>query len=149
MAKRRILVIDDEAAFVSLLKLNLEHFGEYEVRTECRGGRGLEAARLFHPDLILLDVIMPDVSGTEVAAQLKADEQVHDVPIVFLTAAVSQSESAAGGPDGSITMAKPVTMPDLLACIEQRLKAPGAGGQRRRIGRSESADSDEKKEAGA
>ena len=122
MPKHRILVIDDEVTFASLLKLNLELLGDYEVCTESRGGRGLEAARAFHPDLILLDVIMPDMSGTEVAQRLRADDEVHDVPIVFLTAAVSRAEAAAIRPtDGTVTMAKPVTMEELLACIEQRL----------------------------
>ncbi len=122
MPKHRILVIDDEVTFASLLKLNLELLGEYEVCTESHGARGLEVARRFHPDLVLLDVIMPDMSGTDVAQQLRADEEVHDVPIVFLTAAVSRAEAAASRPaDGTVTMAKPVTMQELLACIRRRL----------------------------
>ena len=63
MSRKRILVIDDEASFTRNLKLNLEETGEYEVREENKGTEGLTAAREFRPDLILLDVIMPDMAG--------------------------------------------------------------------------------------
>ena len=127
MPKKRILIIDDEASMTRLLKLNLEHTGAYEVREEHQGTRGLAAAREFQPDLILLDVIMPDVDGREVAAQIHADERTKDTPIVFLTAVAAKKDPGARG--GSIGghpwLAKPVTIEDVTSCIEQNLRKSG------------------------
>jgi CheY-like chemotaxis protein len=76
MSKKRILLIDDDPSFTRLLKLNLEETGAYEVRTENRGTAALTAAREFKPDLILLDVVMPDMGGGDVAFQIGADRNV-------------------------------------------------------------------------
>ena len=98
--KKKILIIDDEANLTMLVKLNLEKTGHYEVREENRALRGLAAAREFKPDLVLLDVMMPDLDGGDVLAQLKADPNLKDVPVVFLTATVLKEEVAKKG--GSI-----------------------------------------------
>lgn len=98
--KKKILIIDDEANLTMLVKLNLEKTGHYEVREENRAIRGLAAAREFKPDLVLLDVMMPDLDGGDVLAQLKADPNLKDVPVVFLTATVLKEEIAKKG--GSI-----------------------------------------------
>lgn len=98
--KKKILIIDDEANLTMLVKLNLEKTGHYEVREENRALRGLAAAREFKPDLVLLDVMMPDLDGGDVLAQLKADPNLKDVPVVFLTATVLKEEIAKKG--GSI-----------------------------------------------
>lgn len=123
MRKRRILIIDDEASFTSLLKLNLEDTGAYDVSVENRGKRGLAAAREFKPDLILLDVVMPDKDGGDVASQIKADQKVKDTPIVFLTAAVAKEEvdSEGGIIAGNPFIAKPVDMKELMGCIERNI----------------------------
>ena len=92
MTKKKILVVDDEASITRLLKLNLEKTGAYSVRTENEGIKTVEAAREFKPDLILLDVMMPDIDGGDVAAKLQADGLLNDVPLVFLTAAVKKEE---------------------------------------------------------
>ena len=119
-APRRVLIIDDEQAFTRLLKMNLEVGGAYEVREESHGARGLAAAQAFHPDVILLDVIMPDMDGHQVAAQLAADGQLKSVPIIFLTATVmrhgvnAQPASLAGHP----VIPKPVSLPELRTCLE-------------------------------
>ncbi len=83
--KKRILLIDDEPGFTRLLKLNLEETGAYEVRQENMGADGLATAREFNPDLILLDVIMPDMNGGDIALQIEADKLLKNTPIVFLT----------------------------------------------------------------
>src|ERR1035441_8695941 len=90
--KKRILVVDDEPEITLMLKLNLEQTGRYEVRTENLGRRAIEAAREFRPDLILLDVMMPDMLGSEIAAQLEADPKLRAIKFVFLTAMVSKEE---------------------------------------------------------
>lgn len=123
MEKKRILIIDDEVSFTRLLKLNLEQTGAYEVRAENKGKRGLDAARAFQPDLILLDVMMPDLDGGEVASQIRADEDVKHTTIVFLTAAASKKETAAGGGliGGHPFIAKPVSVKGVIDCIEKYL----------------------------
>ena len=122
--KRRILIIDDEAALARLLQLNLEQTGAYEVRTEERGAHGLAAARAFRPDLILCDLIMPDLGGGAVAAQIQADADLQETPVVFLTAVVSKQEAAAYGGvlDGHPCLAKPASLEEVVQCIERHVK---------------------------
>ena len=122
--KKRILLIDDEETFTRYLKLNLEATGAYEVRTEHRGQQGLAAARAFHPDLILLDIVMPDMDGIAVAEQLTADPRTQQIPIVFLTATVLQKEVEATGGliGGRPFLAKPVMPADVIQSIQQHLR---------------------------
>src|SRR5947209_1406035 len=84
--KKRILIIDDEASFARMVKLNLEKTGAFEVRAESKAGYALATAREFKPDLILLDVIMPAMDGGDVANQIKRDRNLKGTPIIFLTA---------------------------------------------------------------
>ena len=97
MEKKRILIIDDEASFTRMVKLNLEKTGAFEVREENKATYALAAAREFKPDVILLDVIMPTMDGGDVAAQIRNDRHLKGTPIIFLTATVSQSEAGDGG----------------------------------------------------
>jgi CheY-like chemotaxis protein len=124
MATKRILVIDDEAGITRTMKVNLERTGAYTVRTENQAAHALAAAREFKPDLILLDVMMPEMDGGEVAAQIKADPALQRVPIVFLTAIVSPKET--GGEylesGGQTFIAKPVTLDSLIQCIEENTR---------------------------
>ena len=92
MKKTRILLIDDEEGFTRLLKLTLEQFGPYEVRVENWPDRALGVAREFRPDVILMDVIMPQVPGVELASLMRADSQLGRTPIVFLTATASRTD---------------------------------------------------------
>ncbi len=124
--KRRILIIDDETAFTRLLKMYLEEAGSYEVKTENDARESLRSAQEFRPDLILLDVLMPHLSGGDVAAQFKADPQLQRVPIVFLTAAVSKDEVTEhdqGFVGEHPLLLKPVSFKDVVACIERALQA--------------------------
>ena len=139
MTKHRILIVDDEHAITRMVKLNLESTGRYEVRGENASVNALAAAREFRPDLVLLDVIMPGADGGEIAARMKNDAVLRQVPIVFLTATVSPKEAGKGGliSAGMKFLAKPVSLATLVACIEEFLgkpteaappEAPGAGG---------------------
>jgi len=121
--RKRILVVDDEASITRLLKLNLEETNQYAVRTENDSRVALEAAEQFQPDLILLDVLMPEVDGGQLANQLQASPKLKGVPIVFLTAAATKTEVyARGGKVGGLPfLAKPVDLAEVLACLERNL----------------------------
>ena len=122
MNKKKILVIDDESGFTHLLKFVLRR---YEIREENNPLRALETAQDFKPDLILLDVIMPDLDGGEVAAKIRGDPLLRQTPIVFLTAVVSPRE-AGNTPKiigGFPFLAKPVSPEALERCIAEHLPA--------------------------
>ncbi len=121
--KKRILVVDDEPALTRMVKLVLEKTGKYEVRTENEGAKAIPAAREFEPDLIFLDVMMPDMGGDEVSSLLKEDEKLSKIPFIFMTAIVTRDEVEATGSNigGNEFIAKPVKPDELLATIESRL----------------------------
>ena len=123
MTKKRLLLIDDEASFTRILKLNLEETGRFEVRVENDGRLAVAAAKSFLPDLILLDVVMPDVDGGEVAAELRKDRELARIPIVYLTAIVSprEVEERSGVIGGRLFLAKPVSKQTLLEMIDRVL----------------------------
>ena len=122
--KKKILVIDDEASITRLLKLNLEQSGRYVVREENDGTKALSATRDFKPDLVLLDVMMPDVDGGDVAASIAADPQLKKIPVVFLTAAVKKEELAERGNviGGYPYVAKPLDVKGVTEAIEKELR---------------------------
>ena len=124
MAKKKILVVDDEASLTRMLRRNLEATGKYEVREENSGAHAYETAREFQPDMIMLDVMMPDMDGGDVAAKIQDDESLKHIPIVFLTAILKKEEVAesTGSTIGGRTfLVKPVKVDDLIACIENHL----------------------------
>ncbi|MBI2884830.1 MAG: response regulator [Candidatus Omnitrophica bacterium] len=120
MGKKRVLLVDDERSLTQILRYALESTGTYEVRALNRAASALAAARDFHPDVILLDVMMPDLDGGTLASQLEHDADLHRVPIVFLTAIASRGEVAAnhGTIGGRMFLAKPIDLQELLACLE-------------------------------
>ncbi|MGZ4985183.1 MAG: response regulator [Chthoniobacterales bacterium] len=118
--KPKILIVDDEEGFTKLTKLTLT---DYEIQEENNSGRALQTARSFEPDLILLDVMMPDFDGGDVAAQMRADPKLKDVPIVFLTAIVTEKETTARPILGGYPfISKPVTPERLAENIEKHLR---------------------------
>lgn len=118
--KTKVLLIDDEASFTRLLKLNLEKTGAYEVQEENRGSRGLEAALQFKPDVILLDIIMPDVDGGTVASQIRSSQVLRDTTILFLTAVLTKREEQKNSLLGSVpSISKPVTAQEVVSFIER------------------------------
>ncbi len=125
MKKKRILVVDDEVGFTRMLQLNLEQTGRYEVRVVNEPEDALEAARQFAPDVALLDVFMPRMSGGDVAAQLRLEPALAGLPIIFFTAAVRKSrvEEHDGVIGGDAFLAKPATFEEVVAAIERALPA--------------------------
>ena len=121
---KKILIVDDEQDVTNMLKINLEMSGEFEVKTENKGANAINAARQFKPNLILLDVMMPDMDGGEVANQIKADPSVKSTPIVFLTAAVTKEEAALQDNKigGYPFIAKPVSVEELVGCIKKHAR---------------------------
>jgi CheY-like chemotaxis protein len=123
MAKKRIFIIDDEPSITRTTKVNLERTGAYTVGTENHALHALTAAREFQPDLILLDVMMPEIDGAELATEIQSDPALQHVPIVFLTAIVSAKET--GGQylesGGQTFVAKPVDLDALIRCIEENI----------------------------
>src|SRR5438105_5143137 len=91
--KRRILIVDDDANSTRLVKILLERSGPYLVMEENDATNAHHSARNFKPDVIFLDVMMPKTDGGEVAAQIQADPELHDTPIIFLTALVTRAEA--------------------------------------------------------
>ena len=122
-AKKKILIVDDEENFGKLVKLNLEDTGEYDVRVETLGARAVPAAREFKPDFILLDIVMPDLDGGEVARLLKEDKELKIIPLGFLTALVNDNEVSSQGENiaGFPFIAKPVTVGQLITFIKRNI----------------------------
>ncbi|MBT7953366.1 MAG: response regulator [Gammaproteobacteria bacterium] len=123
MSKIKILVVDDEESLTRMLKLNLEETGQFEVRTENEGSNTLAAAHEFKPNLILLDIMMPDMIGSEVAEKLLEDKKLKDIKIIFLTALISkqEAETSDGKISGRSFIAKPVSIDDIIESIEKEL----------------------------
>jgi CheY-like chemotaxis protein len=123
MNKKKILVIDDERGFTRMVKLNLEAAGDYEVRIQNNSLDALQTAVEFLPDVILLDVIMPDLEGPDIVCQLKNNNVLKDVPVIFLTANITREEvdAQAGTIGGHAFLAKPGTIEELISCIEKQV----------------------------
>jgi len=124
MDKKRILIIDDEENFCKLVKKNIEQAGKFEVDIATNGQDGISLARQIKPDLILLDILMPEMDGAEVAAQIRDDESIRNTPIVFLTAIAKEedSDSQASLTKGYALLSKTATLRELMACIEENVR---------------------------
>lgn len=125
--KKRILLVDDEAGITRMMRRNLEATGRFEVQDLNNPTLAVETASQFRPDLVLLDVMMPDMDGGAVAAAFAENPQLARIPIIFLTAIVSKKEvEPTGSMIGNHTfLAKPVKFDDLLACIDAQLGTAG------------------------
>ena len=122
--KRKILIVDDEPGFTKIVKMTLEASGAYEVRELNDPSAALAVARQFSPDLILLDITMPELDGGDVISQLRADPALIKVPVLFVTATVRKSEASAhnGLIGGEFFLAKPVSAEVLIRTIEEHLE---------------------------
>jgi CheY-like chemotaxis protein len=125
--KPRILIIDNNRDFTYSAKLGLERTGRYSVCEENEPARAHQTAQRVKPDLILLDIAMPETDGGEVAARIKSDPTLHRTPVVFLTALVTRAETRSGlRIQGRPFLAKPISIPELIAGIERNLPAHAA-----------------------
>ena len=108
MPKKRILIVDDDVSVMRVLHLYLEETGRFDVKVQNEGADAIAVARAFRPDLVLLDLVMPDADGAAIAGEISEDPVLKGTPIVFLTALVSHKEVGdAGQIGGHPFLAKP------------------------------------------
>jgi two-component system phosphate regulon response regulator PhoB len=118
----RILVIDDEPDLLELVRVNLEKSG-YEVDTALSGREALASVRRALPDLIVLDLMLPDVSGTEICRTIRADPSLSSLPIIMLTAKSDEVDRVVGfelGADDYVT--KPFSPRELTLRVRAVLR---------------------------
>jgi len=115
---RTILIVDDTRENVELLEAILS--SDYMIRTASRGGEALEVARETLPDLILLDIMMPEMNGYDVCRALKADEATKRIPVIFVTALLSSGDETQGFEAGGVDY---LTKPVIGAVVRVRVKA--------------------------
>jgi CheY-like chemotaxis protein len=125
MKKKKILIVDDEVTFTNIVKLTLEMKDHYEVCAENDPRRALATARKFGPDLILMDVVMPELDGGEIHRQFMADPSLRHIPIIFLTVIVRKEEvdEHKGWIGGQFYLAKPVSADGLVNTIEEHVRS--------------------------
>ncbi len=133
MMKSKILVIDDEIHIVELLKFNLET-NNYEVDYAYDGIDGYIKAKETKPDLILLDWMLPNISGIDILTKIRSDKNLKHIPVIMLTAKNMESDKVKGleiGADDYIT--KPFSIKELLARISSVLRRYNISGQNEEI----------------
>ena len=126
MGGKKILIVDDETRIRELLELRLSSEG-YEVIQAKDGEEGVMMAKKHLPDLILMDVMMPKMDGSEAVEELKEDAATQDIPVIFLTSMITkeEEENQAFGIHLDVKkhhfIAKPFDTPSLLAEIQKAL----------------------------
>ena len=129
-----ILVVEDEPAIQELIAVNLQHAGHHVIRTrDAEGALGIVRNAL--PDLLLIDWMLPGMSGVSLAKQLRQEERTRQIPIIMLTARGELRDKVAGfeaGADDYVT--KPFSFQELSARVRAVLKRTGRGGGELRAG---------------
>lgn len=121
-----ILVIDDDIAILELVKINLELMG-YKVITASDPMKGIALAKQDSPDLIILDVMMPDVDGFTVCQRLRQNTQTHSIPILMLTALGLLHDKVKGFDSGADDyLVKPFEIPELKVRVKALLRRSGS-----------------------
>lgn len=121
----RVMACDDDHVIRGLLEVNLEMEG-YDVVTACDGQDALDKVREHAPDLILLDVMMPNLNGWQVAEALQADEATRHIPIIFLSARAMEADVEKGTSLGAVSyVTKPFDPIDLMDLVAQHLRDRG------------------------
>ena len=119
---RKILVVDDDPDIVAVTEARLKLSG-YDVHTAVNGLEGLEIARQLKPDLVILDIIMPEMDGFTLYNELKKDEEIAHIPIVILTA-LARLEDPFRAMGVEEFIAKPISPHDLVIKVENILNRP-------------------------
>ncbi len=123
MGSKTILIVDDEPDVLTVLKKGLTGAG-FDVLTADNGSDALRITRDRHPDIVILDVLMPDIPGGSVGLTLQEDPTTKDIPIIFLSCTFSDRGTHKEGPlfAGHIRLAKPYDMGELLEAVKQHLE---------------------------
>jgi two-component system, OmpR family, response regulator VicR len=119
MNSKVILCIEDEQEMIDLIRLILSRRG-FEILGANGGKEGLEIIRKNHPDLVLLDLMMPEMDGWEVYQQMKADETTRDIPVIVVTAKAQSIDKVLGLHIAKVDdyIAKPFSPQELLASVD-------------------------------
>lgn len=132
MPDKKILVVDDEPDVLLLCRVNLEYQG-YEIIEAQDGLEALEAASEHVPDLILLDVMMSGMDGWQVLNRLKSDPATADIPVIMLTAKVTERDQITGLSAGAIDyVTKPFNPATLSKTVKHALDPQGKASMTRR-----------------
>lgn len=127
--KTRILYVDDENDIREIAQMSLELEPEFEVRLCSSGRQAIEEARAWRPDLIMLDVMMPEMDGPETLKRLAGDPQTADIPVVFITARTQTHEVARFMALGAVgVIAKPFDPMALAASVKGLIAHRGTSG---------------------
>jgi two-component system response regulator VicR len=128
MAPARILCIDDEKEIIDLIRLILSRKG-YEVAAATSGEEGLAKAHSWMPDLVLLDLMMPDMDGWEVFHRIRADSSLAKIPVIVVTARAQSIDRVLGLHVARVNdyISKPFTPQELLESVEQVLAKKSSG----------------------
>jgi DNA-binding response OmpR family regulator len=125
--KKKILVVDDEDDILNFLELVLSEKG-YDVVTASGGQEALTRAQLERPDLVLLDIMMPQMDGWEVLKLLRVDDETAEIPVAMLSARTEARDRVQGLQEGAIDyICKPFSLSELLGKIEAIFAQAGAG----------------------
>jgi CheY-like chemotaxis protein len=126
-ASRRVLYIEDNASNVELIERLVARRGGLELHAAARGDAGIELARRLRPEVVVLDLHLPDTTGDAVLAQLRSDDATRDVPVIVVTADASQEHEqrllAAGA---NAFMTKPLDLGRFGAALDRALARAGA-----------------------
>ncbi|MFP4531582.1 MAG: PleD family two-component system response regulator [Desulfobacterales bacterium] len=119
---KKVLIIDDEEDFCFFVRENLINTGMFDVFVATNGRYGIKLARQEKPDIILLDLMMPDLTGEEVADELKDHAGTAKIPIIFVTALATQTDTGQAGLQKSgnaYYISKPVRTRQLVGAINE------------------------------
>jgi two-component system, OmpR family, response regulator VicR len=124
---KRIVCIEDEPEMIDLIQLILSRRG-FEVVGASGGKEGLQVVRATHPDLVLLDLMMPDMDGWEVYQQLNAEESTRNIPVIIVTAKAQNIDKVLGLHIAKVDdyIAKPFGPQELIDSVEKILNRPSS-----------------------
>jgi two-component system, OmpR family, response regulator len=118
---QKILLVEDDPDIQTITKFTLEIVGKFKAHVCGEGSYALQAAKTYRPDLILLDVMMPDLDGPSVLKELRAHAETSQIPVIFMTAKVQPVEIAQFKQLGAMDVISkpfdPMTLPDLIRTI--------------------------------
>ena len=120
--KKKVVCIEDESEMIDLVKLILGRKG-FDLTGAMGGREGLDAVRRIKPDLVLLDLMMPDMDGWEVYQQMKAEEELKDIPVIVVTAKAQSIDKVLGLHIAKVDdyVTKPFGPQELLKSVERVL----------------------------
>lgn len=127
---KKILVVDDEPDFVRIILAKLKNHG-YEAISSINGKEAIQKAQLQQPDLIVMDIMMPDMEGTDAVRLLQADARTKDIPIIFISGAIVNLHEDEGTRQATINgklftaIAKPFKAERLISEIDKLVKSWG------------------------